>query len=329
MRAPFCSSRGGGGPRGRRGGGRGLAARGRRPPSKSPPKCSGLQKKAAGSAEQAARPGAAGECRGCWWVPVPSARGSGSPCPCGAGLRGTSGSQACPRLDALGLAAAGAQGFESGPREGACLGPPRSGGPAANMLRKGELEPQGQVGVGCARGRAESPGAARELPGAEASGRGSSLWQAGGLCGDAPAEGMLLSLSPRRGPVARHGICFLDQAARPRDLGSARSFRDHSELLVMEGAPVSWDLSFASIKFCTCRLHPLRRHTPPASAALVGPRPSRARVQPAVSTAQAGRSLTERPGLPGEARTRASSLQPSFGGPQRRALVTQRPRVGG
>lgn len=78
---------------------------------------------------------------------MPWAPGLGSPCPCGTGLPGTSGSPVCPRLDALGLAAAGAQGFESGPQEGARLGRPRSGGPAANMLRKGELEPWGQVGV--------------------------------------------------------------------------------------------------------------------------------------------------------------------------------------
>lgn len=58
VRAPFCSSRGGGGdPRGRRVGGRGRGTRGRRPPSKPPAKCSGLQKQAAGSAEKAARPG--------------------------------------------------------------------------------------------------------------------------------------------------------------------------------------------------------------------------------------------------------------------------------
>lgn len=154
------------------GGKEGVAAGGRRPPSKPPAKCSGLQKQAAGFAEQSARPGAerargaARQRRGCWWAPVPSARGSGSPCPCGAGPPGTSGFPACPHLDALGLAAAGSQEFESRPREGSCLGRPRSGGPAANMLRKGELEPQGQVGVGCARGRAASPRAARELPGA-------------------------------------------------------------------------------------------------------------------------------------------------------------------
>lgn len=42
-----------------RGGGKeGAAAGGRRPPSKPPAKCSGLQKQAAGFAEQAARPGA-------------------------------------------------------------------------------------------------------------------------------------------------------------------------------------------------------------------------------------------------------------------------------
>lgn len=188
MRAPFCSSRGGGGSRGRRGGGCGRAAGGRRPPSKPPAKSSGLQKQAAGSAEQAARPGAAGQRRGCWWAPVPSARGLGSPCPCGAGPPGISGSPACPRLDALGLAAAGAQGFEFGPQEGAHLGRPRSGGPAANMLRKGELEPQGQVGVGCARGRAASPGAARWVPGAWAPGSGSNAWRAGGLAGFARAH---------------------------------------------------------------------------------------------------------------------------------------------
>ena len=226
VRAPFCSNRGGGcGPRGRKRGGRGRAAGGRRPPSKPPAKCSGLQKQAASSAEQAARPGVAGQRRGCWWAPVPSARGSGSPCPCGAGPPGTSGFPACPRLDALGLAAASAQGFESGPWEGARLGRPPSGGPAANMLRKGELEPQGQVGVGYARGRAASLGAARELPGAGAPGPGSSSGQSGGLCGDAPAEEVLLEeLSPRLGPVARHGICSLDQAATPRDLARRGHF---------------------------------------------------------------------------------------------------------
>lgn len=170
MRVPFCSSRGGGGPRGRRGGGCGRATGGRRPHSKPPAKSSGLQKQAAGSAEQADSPRAkrarraAGQCHGCWWAPLPSARDPGSPCPCGTGPPGASGSPACPRLNALGLAAAGAQGFESGPREGTRLGRPQSGGPAANMLRKGELEPQGQVGVGCARGRAASPGTAKSCP---------------------------------------------------------------------------------------------------------------------------------------------------------------------
>ena len=47
-----------------RGGGKeGAATRGRRPPSKPPAKCSGLQKQAAGFAEQDARPGA--ERQGC------------------------------------------------------------------------------------------------------------------------------------------------------------------------------------------------------------------------------------------------------------------------
>lgn len=90
---------------------------------------------------------------------MPRAPGLGSPCPCGTGLPGTSGFPACPRLDALGLAAAGAQGFESGPQEGARLGRPRSGGPAANMLRKGELEPQGQVGVTRNQVELRAPGA--------------------------------------------------------------------------------------------------------------------------------------------------------------------------
>lgn len=145
-------------------------------------------------------PGAAGQSRGCRWAPVPSARGSGSPCPCGAGPPGTSGSPACPRLDAHGLAAAGARGFESGPREGERLGRPRSGGPAANMLRKGELEPQGQVGVGCARGRAASLGAAREPPGAGAPDLGSSSGKARGLRGIHPRrECCWGSAAPERG----------------------------------------------------------------------------------------------------------------------------------
>lgn len=90
---------------------------------------------------------------------MPWAPSLGSPCPCGTGPPGTSGFPACPRLDALGLAVAGAQGFESGPQEGARLGRPRNGGPAANMLRKGELEPQGQVGVRWNRAEPQAPGA--------------------------------------------------------------------------------------------------------------------------------------------------------------------------
>lgn len=174
-------------------------------------------------------PGAAGQSPGCRWAPVPSARGSGSPCPCGAGPPGTSGSPACPRLDAHGLAAAGARRFESGPREGARLGRPQSGGPAANMLRKGELEPQGQVGVVCERGRAVSLGAAREPPGAGAPGLESRSGKASGLRGDSAAEGVLLGeLGPRRGLVARLGICSLNPAARPRDLAR----RGHLETTV-------------------------------------------------------------------------------------------------
>lgn len=59
----------------------------------------------------------------------------------------------------------------------------------------------------------------------------------------------------------------------------------------MAGELASWDLCFATIKFCTCRLHPLRGHTPPASAALAGQGPICAPVQPAVSHRAAGRSL--------------------------------------
>lgn len=73
-----------------------------------------------------------------------------------------------------------------------------------------------------------------------------------------------------------------------------RSFRDHIELPVMSGKLVSWDLCFAlyTVKFCTCRLHPLGGHTPPASAAWRG------RVQPALQCSQwsgiarPGRSLS-------------------------------------
>ena len=87
------------------------------------------------------------------------------------------------------------------------------------MLRKGELEPQGQVGVVCARGRVASLGAAREPPGAGAPGLGSSSGKASGLRGDSAAEGVVLGeLGPRGGLVARLGICSLNPAARPRDL---------------------------------------------------------------------------------------------------------------
>lgn len=103
-----------------------------------------------------------------------------------------------------------------------------------------------------------------------------------------------------------HGSSYEAQGS-----GSTRSFRDHSELPRMEGELASWDLRFASTKFCTCRLRPLRRHTSPASAALWGP------VQPAPvppsGSHRAARALTAHPGFPGGARTRAPSLQPSFG----------------
>lgn len=105
--APGCSS-----PRGteRREGGRG-----RRPLSRSPfAKCSRLHQQAACSVERTARPAAAGGCR------CPGSGASGSPCPCGAGPRVQSKSRfrACRRLDALGLAAAGARRFEPGPPGG-------------------------------------------------------------------------------------------------------------------------------------------------------------------------------------------------------------------
>lgn len=63
------------------------------------------------------------------------------------------------------------------------------------MLLKGELEPQGQVGVGCARGRTASPRTSRELPGAGLRLRKQPLagWRA---FPDAPAKGLLLELSP-------------------------------------------------------------------------------------------------------------------------------------
>lgn len=49
-----------------------------------------------------------------------------------------------------------------------------------------------------------------------------------GLCGDAPAEGLLLALSFRRWPAARHGIFSTDLAGRPRDL----AWRGHFETTV-------------------------------------------------------------------------------------------------
>lgn len=92
---------------------------------------------------------------------------------------------------------------------------------------------------------------------------------------------------------------------------------------MMEGKLASWDLCFAITKFCTCRLRPLRRHTSPASAALWGP-VQPAPVQPSVSHC-AAQALTARPSFPGGARTRAPSLQPSFG-LQGRGPGTQRSR---
>lgn len=80
----------------------------------------------------------------------------------------------------------------------------------------------------------------------------------------------------------------------------------------MEGEAASWDLCFATIKFCTCRLYPLRQHTPPASAALAGPGPTRAPVQPAVNH-RATRALTARPSFSGGARTQAPPLLWSTG----------------
>lgn len=93
------------------------------------------------------------------------------------------------------------------------------------MLRKGELEPKGQVGVECARGRASSLGATREILAPELlAGEAAAGGRAGGLCGDTPAEGLLLELGPCRWPVARHGICTMDRTARPRDLARRGHF---------------------------------------------------------------------------------------------------------
>lgn len=226
VRAPFCSSRGGGGPRGRGGGGLG---RGAAFPLKIACKVLGAAEpgrrlRGANRSPQGLRAhGAAGQRRGCWWAPVPSARGSGSPCPCGAGPPGTSGSRACPRLDALGLAAAGAQEFESEARKGVRLGRPRSGGPAANMLRKGELEPQGRVGVGCTPGTAASPGAARELPGAGAPAREAAPGGLAGFAGTHLPRGCCWSLTPVGGRL-RDGICSMDQVPRPRVLARRGHF---------------------------------------------------------------------------------------------------------
>lgn len=72
--AAAAATRGGGESRGPRPGTRGGV-----PPQTV--RCAPRQKQAAGSAEKAARPGAAGQSRGCRWAPVPSALGSGSPCP--------------------------------------------------------------------------------------------------------------------------------------------------------------------------------------------------------------------------------------------------------
>lgn len=80
---------------------------------------------------------------------------------------------------------------------------------------------------------------------------------------------------------------------------------------MMEGELASWDLCFAITKFCTCRLCPLRGHTSPASAALWGPGPTRAPVQPWFSY-RAARALTARPSFPGGARTQTPSLQPAL-----------------
>lgn len=142
---------------------------------------------------------------------MPRAPGLGSPCPCGTRPPGTSGFPVCPRLDALGLAAAGAQGFESGPQEGARLGRPRSGGPAANMLRKGELEPQGQVGVTWNR-------AERQAPGAVEMGNGSRK--------QLPASWLAFVTGTRRAPAAGAELplvaccetrgLFMDRVARPQ-----------------------------------------------------------------------------------------------------------------
>lgn len=192
---------------------------------------------------------------------MPWAPGLGSPCPCGTWPLGTSGFPACPRLDALGLAAAGAQGFESGPQEGAHLGRPRSGGPAANMLRKGELEPQGQVGVGWNRAEPEALGAV------ERQGNGSrkqppASWLAF-VTGTrrAPAAGAGLSVGGLlRDKVFVHGssgqasgVCLEGSETRVRSLWPGK--KKKKEL-------ASWDLCFAIIKFWTYRVHPLRGHPP-------------------------------------------------------------------
>lgn len=143
---------------------------------------------------------------------MPRAPGLGSPCPCGTRLPGTSGFPACPRLDALGLAAAGAQGFESRPQEGVRLGRPRSGGPTANMLRKGELEPQGQVGVTWNQVELQAAGAV------ERQGNGSRK--------QPPASWLAFVTGTRRAPAAGAELplvaccetrgLFMDRVARPR-----------------------------------------------------------------------------------------------------------------
>lgn len=102
------------------------------------------------------------------------------------------------------------------------------------MLRKGELEPQGQVVVGCARGRAASSGAARELPGARSPAReaapGGCRALRGRTRGGVAAGPQFPSVAGCETRDFLHGSS--GQAERS---GLARSFRDHSELRVMEG----------------------------------------------------------------------------------------------
>lgn len=70
------------------------------------------------------------------------------------------------------------------------------------MLRKGELEPQGQVGVGCARGRAAVLGAARS----RGSGPGAAPGGLVGFAGAHPRRGCCWSSAGFRGPLGDTGF---------------------------------------------------------------------------------------------------------------------------